>query len=242
MIQELVIIESDEKKAWIDGRVSPHVFNVLAELPGRKRYVQGKPFIELSRSNLEFLDTRLEAVRWQGPAATLMEQFRQMREAERRTREARFVDAAEIEFPYKHPPYQHQKNANALARGKTAFGYFMEQGTGKTKALLDDAADIFLNGGDNGKIDSLIIIAPNGVHAQWVNEQVPEHLSLSVPYAAGYTVAAPTPSEALGFSKARYFKDGLRILAIHIDMMSHKSGVAGRRREQSHKGRVFQAH
>jgi hypothetical protein len=221
---ELIVIESDEKKAWIDGKVSPFLFNVLAELPGRKRYVQGKPFIELSRSNLEFLDTRLEAVRWCGPAATLVEQFKSMREEERRTREARLVDAAHIEFPYKKQPYQHQRNANALARGKTAFGYFMEQGTGKSKTLLDDAADIFLNGGDNGHIDTLIIVAPNGVHAQWVNEQVPEHLSASVPYAAGYTVAAPTPEEALRFSKARYFKDGLRILAIHIDMMSHKNG------------------
>jgi hypothetical protein len=219
-----VVFESDEKKAWLDGRVPPHVFNALSELPGRKRYVQGKPFIELSRSNLEFLDTRLEGVTWRGPAATLVEQFRRMREQERETRNAKWIEPVGFEFPYKHKPYQHQLKANILARGKIAFGYFMEQGTGKTKTLLDDAADIFLNGGENGKIDTLLIVAPNGVHAQWINEQVPEHLSPSVPWAGGYTVAAPTHEEALRLSKARYFKDGLRIIAIHIDMMSHKSG------------------
>lgn len=218
-----VIIDSDDKKGWIDGHIPPHVFNALAELPGRKRYVQGKPFIELSRSNLEFLDTRL-AVRWQGPAATLVEQFKKMREEERATRDARLLAPKDFGFPYKHKPYEHQLQANVLARGKIAFGYFMEQGTGKTKALLDDAADIFLNGGDSGPIDTLIIIAPNGVHAQWVNEQVPEHLSPSVPWAGGYTVASPTPAEALRLSKAKLFRQGLRIIAIHIDMMSHKSG------------------
>jgi hypothetical protein len=219
-----VFIESDEKKAWIEGHIPPHVFNALSELPGRKRYVQGKPFIELSRSNLEFLELRLPDVRWAGPAASLVADFRRMREDEKATRDARWLDPAAIEFPFKKKPYAHQLKAFALARGKIAFGYFMEMGTGKSKSLLDDAADIYLNGGENGKIDTLIIIAPNGVHAQWVNEQAPEHLSASVPWAGGYTVASPTPAEALRLSKAKLFRAGLRIIAIHIDMMSHKSG------------------
>lgn len=220
-----VVIDSDDKKAWIDGTIPPHVFNALAELPGRKKYVQGKPFIEMSRSNLEFLETRLE-ITWKGPASNLIQEFRRMREAEKATRDARWLEPTSFNFPYKVQPYQHQLKANVLARGKIAFGYFMEQGTGKTKALLDDAADIFLNGGENGPIDTLIIVAPNGVHAQWVNEQVPEHLSASVPWAGGYTVASPTPAEALRLSNAKLFKGGLRIIAIHIDMMSQKSGEA----------------
>lgn len=219
-----ITIDSDEKKAWIDGRIPPHVFNALSELPGRKRYVQGKPFFELSRANLEFLDTRLAGVTWAGPAASLIQQFKSMRETEKATRDARWLGAPEIEFPFKRKPYDHQLKAFSLARGKRAFGYFMEQGTGKTKTLLDDAADIYLNGGDEGRIDTLIIVAPNGVHAQWVNEQIPEHLSGSVPYASGYTVASPTLDEARRLRKAKEFKDGLRIIAIHIDMMSHKNG------------------
>lgn len=219
-----VTIHSDEKKAWIDGRIPPHVFNALAELPGRKRYVQGKPFIEMSRSNLEFLDSRLDGVVWLGPAANLVEQFRAMREAEKATRDARWLAAEPIDFPFNKKPYDHQLKAFSLARGKIAFGYFMEQGTGKTKVQLDDAADIFLNGGENGRIDTLVIVAPNGVHAQWINEQVPEHLSPSVPWAGGYTVASPTAEEASRWRKAMAFKGGLRILAIHIDMMSYKKG------------------
>jgi len=219
------IIDSDEKKAWVLGRVPPHVFNALTELPGKKRYVAGTPYFELSRSNLEFLDNRLEAVIWRGPAANLIQDFRKMREEERETRSKRYELLATVAFPYKHQPYTHQNHAFSLARGKVAFGYFMEQGTGKTKVTIDDATDIYLNGGDNGKIDTLIIIAPNGVHAQWVNEQVPEHISPVVEWCGAYTVAAPTPEEGRRMGKALAFKQGLRIIAIHIDMMSYPKGV-----------------
>lgn len=221
-----VTVDSDDQKAWIPGRVLPHVFNALSELPGRKRYVAGVPFFELSRSNLEFLDNRLEDVTWRGPAANLIQDFRRMRLEEKETRNARYELAEQIEFPFKHKPYEHQLKAFSLARGKPAFGYFMEQGTGKTKVLLDDAADLYLNGGDEGKIDTLIVVAPNGVHAQWINEQIPEHLSLSVPWCGAYTVASPTAEEGRRMGKTRAFKEGLRIFAIHIDMMSFPKGVA----------------
>lgn len=221
-----VTIDSDDKKAWVLGRVPHHVFNVLSELPGRKRYVHGTPYFELSRSNLEFLDTRLEGVTWKGPAATLIEDYKRMRDQEKKTRDLRYENLPHFEFPFKRKPYQHQLQAFGLARGKVAFGYFMEQGTGKTKVLLDDAADLYLNGGDEGKIDTLIIVAPNGVHSQWVTEQIPEHLSESVPWCGAYTVASPTAEEASRMRKAMAFKAGLRIIAIHVDMMSYPKGQA----------------
>lgn len=221
-----ITIDSDDKKAWVLGRVPPHVFNALTELPGKKRYVAGTPYFELSRANLEFLDNRLEDVTWRGPAKALVMDFHRMRTDEKETRVQRYELLATVNFPYKHQPYGHQNQAFALARGKVAFGYFMEQGTGKTKVCLDDAADIYLNGGDNGKIDTLIIIAPNGVHAQWVNEQVPEHLTQVIEWQGAYTVASPSPEEAQRMSKALNFKDGLRIIAIHIDSMSYPKGVA----------------
>lgn len=220
-----VIIDSDDKKAWILGRVPPHVFNALTDLPGRKKYVRGTPYFELSRANLEFLDSRLEDIQWRGPAKQLALDYQQRRIEERETRVRRHELLASVAFPFKHQPYEHQNQAFALARGKTAFGYFMEMGTGKTKVTLDDAADLYLNGGDNGKIDTLVIIAPNGVHAQWVNEQVPEHLSPMVPWCGAYTVASPSLEEGRRMGKTLAFKEGLRVFAIHIDMMSYPKGL-----------------
>lgn len=68
-------------------------------------------------------------------------------------------------------PFAHQ--ASALARGwrKRNFAYLMEQGTGKTKVALDNAAMLL----EAGAINGLLVLAPKDVHAQWVNEQMPVH-------------------------------------------------------------------
>jgi hypothetical protein len=219
-----VVINSDTKKAWVEGKILPHIFNAVSKMPGKKKYVRGVPYFALDRANLEYMDTALEDIQWNGPAAKEISKFRQLRVMERKARESRAEDAPLIEFPYKYPPYAHQNKAFSLARGKKAFGYFMEQGTGKTKVLLDDAADLHLNGGSQGRIDTLVVVAPNGVHAQWVNEQVPTHLSPIVSYSAAYTGAALSPEERENMSKTLKFKGGLRIFCVHIDSLSHKNG------------------
>ena len=66
--------------------------------------------------------------------------------------------------PFKMPPMEHQKRALIKGRDKPAFAYLMEQGTGKTKTLIDDAAHNYRT----GKIDALIVVAPNAVKGNWV--------------------------------------------------------------------------
>jgi superfamily II DNA or RNA helicase len=227
-----VTIDSDEKKAWIVGRVPVHVHAALSGLPGRKRYVSGTPYFEPTRSNIEYLDNQLQQVTWRGPALRLLEQFRAMREQEKDNRQARAQEAVQFadgEFPFKTKPYDHQMKCFGLARAALnspipAYGLFLEQGTGKTKVILDLAADLFLNGGSRGKIDTLVIVAPNGVHAQWINEQVPVHLPDVVPWRGAYTVASPTAEERQAMRQALPYKEGLRIIAVHVDSLSHKKG------------------
>lgn len=68
-------------------------------------------------------------------------------------------------------PFAHQ--AEALARGwrKRNFAYLMEQGTGKTKTTLDNAAMLW----EAGAINGLLVLAPKDVHEQWITEQLPQH-------------------------------------------------------------------
>ena len=47
-----------------------------------------------------------------------------------------------------------------------------EQGTGKTKPVLDTATRLY----DEGLIDALLVVAPNGVHRNWLTDEVPAHL------------------------------------------------------------------
>lgn len=79
---------------------------------------------------------------------------------------------------YKTKPFAHQ--ARVVERFKDAdyFALFWEMGTGKTKTVIDVAAHKF----SVGQCARNIIVAPNMVHAQWVNEQLPMHCRL--PYTA----------------------------------------------------------
>jgi hypothetical protein len=71
------------------------------------------------------------------------------------------------------PLYEHQKTALQFLSGKPYGGLFYEPGLGKTRIILEEAAALRLS----NDIDCLVVIAPNGVHAQWVNEQAPVHLA-----------------------------------------------------------------
>ena len=79
---------------------------------------------------------------------------------------------------FKTVPYAHQLQFFERFKDSPYFALFMDMGTGKTKGALDIAAHKFLT----GQITALLVIAPNHVHEQWVNEQLPIHCA--VPYKA----------------------------------------------------------
>lgn len=85
----------------------------------------------------------------------------------------------EADFPFKTTPRDYQMKIFAAARLMTKIALApVVMGSGKTKMILDIAADKFLR----DEIDCMIVIAaPKGVHAQWIREGVPTHLSDAVP-------------------------------------------------------------
>jgi SNF2 family DNA or RNA helicase len=77
---------------------------------------------------------------------------------------------------FKTEPYEHQKKAYDMFKDADYFGLFADMGTGKSKIAIDIAAYKFLK----GDINCVLIIAPNNVHSQWIQEQFPYHCA--VPY------------------------------------------------------------
>lgn len=67
---------------------------------------------------------------------------------------------------------RHQLEYLRLSEGREYFALFMEQGTGKTWSILADAERLYAA----GKIDALFVLAPNGVHTNWVLREIPTHL------------------------------------------------------------------
>ena len=78
---------------------------------------------------------------------------------------------------FKTKPYKHQTAILKKSYNEPAFAYLMEQGTGKTKPILDHAANLWLT----SKIDSLIVVAsPMGAIGEWAIDHIPEHMPLSL--------------------------------------------------------------
>lgn len=81
------------------------------------------------------------------------------------------------DFVFKTKPFEHQLKIFNESRDAEEFAIFWEQGTGKTKLILDTAAWLW----ERGRIDGMLIVAPNGVHSNWINREIPIHLPERVP-------------------------------------------------------------
>lgn len=120
-------------------------------------------------------------------------------------------------FRYKTPPRAHQKAALDKLRHHTACGLFMDVGTGKSWTAIALMGMRWCE----GKSDHVLLVAKNGVHAQWVEEQIPEHMSESVTYKCW--LYGKTKKAEREFATFMNF-DGLKIFAINVDALITQNG------------------
>ena len=83
-----------------------------------------------------------------------------------------FNEVNKKDFKFKTEPFEHQLKAFNISRDKEYYALFMEQGTGKSKVIVDNIAYLYRK----GKIDSAIIIAPKGVYRNWEKSEIPTHM------------------------------------------------------------------
>jgi hypothetical protein len=78
-----------------------------------------------------------------------------------------FIDAC----PVKKDPFPHQLDRWRRTRDKKFWGTLWEQGTGKSCKTIMEAAWLY----SRGEIDAILVLAPDGVHANWVTDEMPTH-------------------------------------------------------------------
>jgi len=118
---------------------------------------------------------------------------------------------------------KHQLDALRLMAGREAFGLFMEQGTGKTWTILADAERQYAS----GKIDALFVIAPNGVHTNWVRREIPTHMEIPViarSWRAGMGKKERAKMDELLRKREDCEPPPLRVLSMNIDAVNTKEG------------------
>lgn len=80
----------------------------------------------------------------------------------------------------KLPPFPHQKEEWEVSRSMLSRAILWEQGTGKTKLVIDTAAWMY----GHDVIDAILVLAPNGVHENWVTDELPAHMPDDVDWKA----------------------------------------------------------
>ena len=122
---------------------------------------------------------------------------------------------------FKTKPYDHQLEAFNLSCELESFALLMEQGTGKTKVIIDTAAHLF----GLGRIDAVLVVAPNGVHRNWIHNELPTHHPDWAPHIATYWSSTPTKAEKSALENLLDPKFvGLRWLSLNVEAFSSEKG------------------
>ena len=120
---------------------------------------------------------------------------------------------------------RHQLEALRRSNGREGYAYLMEQGTGKTWTALADAERLY----SCGEINALFVIAPKGVHTNWVRREIPAHVDMPF-IARAWRSGAGKRERAL--MEDLFIPDdpsdppAMRVFAINIDALMTKDGLA----------------
>ena len=125
------------------------------------------------------------------------------------------------DYVYKTTPFKHQEEVFMQSREKEYYALLMEQGTGKSKVIVDTASYLYAH----GKIDMVCVVAPNGVQRNWVINEVPTHCPDYVNAMAAWYNSTPTKKEREAIC-AVMEHSGLKVIAINIEALATTKGVA----------------
>lgn len=152
------------------------MYQKLVAAPDRKRFKDGRFIFLNSNSNIEYFLNTFPYSQWEEGAETAKEEFQDFKKREEFQLAAKETPIKIKNYPevFKTTPLQHQLKCFEISKDAPFYGLFFEQGCGKTKVVIDNAVYLF----QKNKIDSLVVIAPNGVHKNWMLEELPKHCKL----------------------------------------------------------------
>lgn len=109
--------------------------------------------------------------------------------------------------------FEHQKRAVALSWDRKAYALLLEMGLGKTAIMIANAGILFME----GKLSGVLVLSPKGVHRQWLEEQIPEHIDPSIRINLVLWKKQPIETKAM-------HKKGLNFLSMNIDAIRTPKG------------------
>jgi len=203
----------------IFDRATPAVIDLSGRLPGKRRWKDGKLFVDATGANIQaILETFPTASELGLPAIDDYLGARQAGQAVRLQKASELPPEASA-FPFKTQPFHHQRKAFAISRNSEFFAYFMEMGTGKSKLAVDVTGSLAIQ----GHVDTMFILAPNGVHRQWVEQAIPQHMTSEVEWRGFAHRSSMRARDKTRLDEVTRFKAGLRVFAFATESLSSAS-------------------
>ncbi len=185
-------------------------------MPGFKKWDGYDLIFRPVMANIKYILGNWPAAVWEGPAQEHVDKLRALEADAGRVIQMKTGPLPPLKkdgYQYKRLPREHQRRALLLSWDKPAFALLMEQRTGKTKVIIDNCAHLFRR----GKLHTLIIITLNGVHRNWIDNEIPEDLPDWCPRECWFIRGAMTKASEQQFEKTLALKEGLRVFSFNIE-------------------------
>jgi SNF2 family DNA or RNA helicase len=172
----------------------------------------------LSRPVVEYLKKNFPQAEWTPEAEGAIANLDKDRLLKEQTKAS---IPAVYDYPYggKFQPFKHQENAFSLARHAKAFALLMEQGTGKSRVVVDVASYNYLQ----GEINGVLVVCPNSVKTNWVTEEITTHTPDMVKPRAFYYESSR--AERILAEIREVPKGQLVWLVINVEALSSEKGT-----------------
>lgn len=209
--------------------IKGELFQKLCELPGFHKWDGYSLIFRPVLANIKYIQENWPEAEWRDGTASHLEIIAKLKaDADKVINFKTKALPALGSYQYKRLPREHQRRALLMSWDKPYFALLMEQRTGKTKVAIDNAAYLW----KAKRLRTLIIITLNGVHRNWIENEVPEDLPDWVPRETFFTRSAFTKQHRAQFDKTVNLKDGLRIFSFNVEGLS-RDGIARELFEQA---------
>ena len=194
---------------------------ILNTLPSYKRWIGRDLLFQPTSATLGRLNKFFPDIEWDETVQHHLDNYiKTLRTAEQIRKRKEDQTPEKDDFMFKTEPFEHQRKTFYLSRDQKVFALLMEQGTGKTKIILDSSAYLY----SRGEIQSLIIIAPNGVHRNWIRE-VETHLPDWCEHQITYYRSGMNKKETEAFESVLHSKDCLKIFTFNVEAFTSPKAV-----------------
>jgi SNF2 family DNA or RNA helicase len=144
-------------------------FTKLTSFPARRKFKDGRFLFFDDFLNIKYCVKNFPEANWEDDILELKERAISLIEEEKELLDSKGKINGEVEKyqnVFKTKPLKHQLECFNISKDLKSYALLFEQGCGKTKATIDTATYLYLA----GKIDAIVIVAPNNVHLEWVVE------------------------------------------------------------------------